>query len=408
VKVITSEVLVFGIASLIVILGYLGDLMFRRFHVPYFLFLLFVGILLGPTFGLVDRTFIIPLLQFFGSFTLIVVTFQSGLNVDLTSILGQSWRAFFQSSFYILVSIALITLASNFILRWDVAQALIFSSMIGGEITAAVVIPLALTLKLPNDVKTILTIETAVSTIYSIVLFYAFLEDWVHGGLNWFTAASSVINKFAVGLAVGAALSPILLKFIDCLEKRGYIPVLSIGLTLTTYSAAEWLGGNGAFAVLVFALILSNYGQHPLRRIPLLSRLNLVPLLERIKSFQDQIAFLLESFFFVSLGMVLAVAYEQLMSDIALGALFTAILLSVRYLAVNLSTRGASTSRYKLPLTVMCAQGLVPATLSVILLNYPVPLKEDFLHYVTYVIILTNLITTIGVGLLSRKGKLTG
>ena len=54
----------------------------------------------------------------------------------------------------------------------------------------------------------------------------------------------------------------------------------------------------------------------------------------------------------------------------------------------------------------MCAQGIVPATLSVILLNYPVPLKEEFLHYVTYIIILTNLITTVGVALLSRKGKL--
>jgi len=180
---------------------------------------LFVEILLGPMLGLVDRNFIIPPLQFFGDFTLIVVTFQSGLNLDLRSILGQSWRAFFQSSFYILVSITLMILISNFVLGWEISQALLFSSMIGGEITAAVVITLALALDLPDDVKTILTIETAVSTIYSIVLFYAFLKSWLHGGINWLAAFSSIFNKFAVGLVIGAALSPILLKFMDYLEK---------------------------------------------------------------------------------------------------------------------------------------------------------------------------------------------
>ena len=317
---IASEVLVFGIAALIVILGYLGDLIFRKFRIPYFLFLLFIGILLGPILGLADRAFIVPILQFFGSFTLIVVTFQSGLNLDFANILGQSWRAFFQSSFYILVSIAFITLVSNLLLGWNITEALIFSSTIGGEITAAVVIPLALTLELPDDVKTVLTIETAVSTIYSIVLFYAFLENWVHGGLNWLAAASSVVNKFAVGIVTGAALSPILLKLLDYLEKGSYIPVFSIGLSLATYSAAEWLGGNGALAVLMFALFLTNYRQPPLRHIPVLSRLKLTPLLEHIKLFHDQIAFLLESFFFfVSLGMILVVTPETIISDIALG-----------------------------------------------------------------------------------------
>lgn len=55
-----SEVLVFGVAALVVVLGYLGYLLFRRLHIPYFLFLLFVGVVVGPILGLADRSFLLP------------------------------------------------------------------------------------------------------------------------------------------------------------------------------------------------------------------------------------------------------------------------------------------------------------------------------------------------------------
>lgn len=161
------------------------------------------------------------------------------------------------------------------------------------------------------------------------------------------------------------------------------------------------LGGNGALAVLVFSLALSNH-----KGLPLISDLDLERLLADVKAFQGQIAFLLESLFFFSLGVVLVVMPETILYDVGLGALFTAILLCTRYLAVYLATYGTSVSNYRLPLTVMCAQGIVPVTLSVILLDYPVPLKEVFLSSVTYIVIFTNLVTTLGVGVLSRLGRI--
>jgi hypothetical protein len=53
---------------------------------------------------------------------------------------------------------------------------------------------------------------------------------------------------------------------------------------------------------------------------------------------------------------------------------------------------------------LMCAQGLVPATLAIIALNLQIPLANSFLNIVTYVIIITNVVTAAG-AVLSRRGS---
>jgi hypothetical protein len=53
----------------------------------------------------------------------------------------------------------------------------------------------------------------------------------------------------------------------------------------------------------------------------------------------------------------------------------------------------------------MCAQGLVPATLVIIALNLNIPLANDFLSIVTYVIIITNIITAAGAILERRRQR---
>ena len=45
---------------------------------------------------------------------------------------------------------------------------------------------------------------------------------------------------------------------------------------------------------------------------------------------------------------------------------------------------------------MMCAQGLVPATLAIISVELALPHSDTYLNIVTYVIILTNIVTAIG------------
>ena len=54
----------------------------------------------------------------------------------------------------------------------------------------------------------------------------------------------------------------------------------------------------------------------------------------------------------------------------------------------------------------MCAQGLTPATLAILAVSLQLPNSDTFVNIVTYVIILTNLVTTIGSIINTRQKKL--
>lgn len=81
------------------------------------------------------------------------------------------------------------------------------------------------------------------------------------------------------------------------------------------------------------------------------------------------------------------------------------VLLAFRTIAANLSRRNSELRTSRFIITLMCAQGLTPATLAIIVLNDGIPLAPVFLNIVTYVIILTNIVTTFGSFWFARRWK---
>ena len=51
----------------------------------------------------------------------------------------------------------------------------------------------------------------------------------------------------------------------------------------------------------------------------------------------------------------------------------------------------------------MCAQGLTPATLAILAVSLQLPHSDTFVNIVTYIIILTNIVTTVGAILSQRE-----
>ncbi|MFQ5712289.1 MAG: cation:proton antiporter [Candidatus Geothermarchaeales archaeon] len=398
-----SELLVFLILSIIILSGFAGHLFFERTGIPSFLFLILMGVIMGPVLHIVDRSSFLPVLGVFGSFTLIMVTFYSGLNLDIKNIISQSGRTLLQSTLFIVVSISLIGMAGHTIFGWDLIQALILGSMTGGEITAAVVVPLAFSLGFSDDVKSLLTLESAISTVYSVVFFFAFLQQWQLGNIDLSIAAASIMTNFSVGIVFGIIFSLVFLRILHHYRGKSYTYVLTIGMVIAIYTMVELLNGNGAFGVLMLGLFLSN------ERI--LSRffgvdMDIRVIFPSLNHFQSEVSFLLETFFFVFLGSVFTIEPSSILTNLLYSAVFLSILLTVRYMAVFIATYNSPLAKNRFDITYMCAQGLVPATLSILLLNYNVPLKDVFLSIITYIIILTNVVTAVGVWHSSRRRRL--
>ena len=69
----------------------------------------------------------------------------------------------------------------------------------------------------------------------------------------------------------------------------------------------------------------------------------------------------------------------------------------------SISTFRSEIAKDKGLILVAFAQGTTPATLAILALSYNLPLSGSFLTLVTYIIIFTNIITTVGAFSFARK-----
>jgi cell volume regulation protein A len=385
--------LVFAVVAGIIIIGFAGEFFFKKTGIPIFIFLILTGIILGPILNLFPREPLLPALAIFAELTLLMVLFYGGIGLKPASVLASGGRAFIQTAIYVISSIVLIGFLGTLVLRWDILPSFIFASMIGGETTAAVVVPLSRSMKLQESTAAFLTVESAMNSIFSIVLFFAFVGVYNTGESNWFVALSSIASQFSVGIVSGALLSLVWIFILDRFQKQKFTYVLTLALVLITYSLTSQLGGNGVLAVLVFGIILGNY--YLVNRL-FRRQINIDSLQKQLGGFQEEMSFLMETLFFVFLGLTFLIKPSLVATNLSLGILFLVVLLVFRFAATRVSTYRSELYTERRTIVLMCAQGLTPATLAILAVSLQIPLADTFLNIATYVIILTNIVTTVG------------
>ena len=103
--------------------------------------------------------------------------------------------------------------------------------------------------------------------------------------------------------------------------------------------------------------------------------------------------------------MTFVITPALVVSNLSIGLLILVMLLATRFAAVKISTFRSELNNERRQILFTCAMGLTPATLAVLAVSLQLPLADTFLNIVTYVIILTNLVTTVGSILNMRRWK---
>ena len=394
--------LIFALVAGIIIIGFAGELFFKKTGIPIYIFLILTGIILGPILNLFPRESLIPELAIFAEFTLFMVLFYGGLGLNFGSVLANGGRALLQTVIYVGSSMVLIGLIGIFVLKWNVLSAFILASIIGGETTAAVVVPLSRAMKLSEGAVAFLTMESAMNSILSVVFFFAFVGIYHSAGIGWLSIVFGISQQFLIGIAVGVVLSLPWIFLLDRFQKQKLTYVLTLGFVLITYTLSTFLGGNGILAVLIFGIILGNY--RLLNRL-FRRQINMDPLEKQLEMFQGEISFFLETLFFVFLGLTFVITPALVVSNLSIGLLILVMLLATRFAAVKISTFKSELNNERRQILFTCAMGLTPATLAVLAVSLQLPLAGTFLNIVTYVIILTNIVTTVGSILNMRRWK---
>lgn len=390
--------LLFFIAGGIVLVGFLGNVAFERFKIPDVLLLLGVGVVLGPVLKLIDHRLLSSFAESFGMFALIVILFEGGMDVKIRTLI----QAFRSATLLVLVSFFLtagaITACLHQFMAWPLLPSLMMGTILGCT-SAAIVVPVVAKMTLKEEVKTILTIESAMSDVLAVVLAVSLIEFARFESIGIEKPLRAIASSFSIAIVLGTVAGLFWYKVLRVLGDRKYSYMVTLGVVLVVTAIVDFLGGSGPIAILLFGIVLGNCGE-----IPFLSGPPACGVIEEtIKFFHGEVTFFIRTFFFVYIGMLMTPAA---LTPRYLGvsvALFV-IIAVMRYLSVEfVERRSGRDPADRRALFFMHPRGLASAVLASLPVSAGVQGSEDFIVYTVSVIVLSNILMTAGVFRMEKK-----
>ncbi len=394
-----DAIVVFSIVAGIIAVGFLANLLFKKTGLPSSLFLILIGIILGPILALVSLEEVNPVTPFLTTLTLMMILFEGGLNMDIYKVISQSFRAAILAVLYVVSATAFVTLFARFFLGFQWLEALMLGPMTAGT-SSVVIIPLVSKLGVNKEVEVTLSLESTITDVLNIVLVLVILQTYVSGFVDIQQTLVTIIGKFAVGAVLGAVVGILWIRVLYLERKEEYVYILTLGVLIGVYAISETFGGSGPLSALLFGLMLGND-----REVFRTLRVKLdLSYLSEVKTFvkrtQGELAFLIRAFFFVFLGLIYGLGGGEF--PIWLGVLIALIIVSVnlvfRHAAATIATWRTNMFQYRRFMTFMCGIGLANATLSILIyeeLSLTVPYAYLYPTIVTNIIMVTNIITSI-------------
>ena len=388
--------LAFGLAGIIIFIGFIGHYLFRITGIPDILILMIVGILLGPVFGVIDAEMLSPISHVFIVLALIIILFDGGLNMSMQKVIKETPRAMILTLLGVTLSIFLTTIFTYFVLQWNFLTSLLLGIVLAG-VSSSVVIPLINRINVPDAIKTMLTLESAFTDAIVIVLGLALLQFMTTAQSEIYTVAHDVAGAFSIAIVVGIIMGIIWLKVLKYIRGEKYDDILTLSIVFLCYAVTEGLGGNGAIFALFFGLVLGN-GIYFSRLVKMKQSIQADGIM---KKFHGEISFLITTFFFVYLGLILIVRnYIVFLFSVTL----TLILFFGRYLATNIISWGKPFLKKSMNvMTIMLPRGLSAAVMAELIVLSGIPNAEVFPQVVIVVIISTVVIAGVGTSILKRK-----
>ena len=402
------------------ILGFVGNLIFNRTQIPSIVWLLFFGLIVGFIFQIqetIPESILKTLSSFVGAIAIIIILFDGGINTDLYQLFRGAPRGFLLSISAFLLSIlaamiVVVILSATLMPAIPMENSLLIGAILGAIVagtSSPIVIPLASKLKnLQDKTKTALSIESIITDPLCIVVVLAasYMLIDMGGSIDLGAGIKNLVSTFSVGAVVGGVLGLFWLPIMHKVRKQQFSYVVTLAVVFLVYALTEsWWGGGGAIACLMFGLVLGN-GKKILKMIKYSGKG--FEMDAETKQFHALTSFIIRTFFFVYLGMM--VSFQKI-EFILVGIVVLLALFAVRYLAIYLSTyKGGFERDDQQTMMVMMPRGLAAAILAIIygpaFVNKLMPGLDGFFKESVFVIILgTAIICTVGVSIIAHNEK---
>jgi len=412
------------ILGAIMVLGFIGNLIFNRTQIPSIVWLLLFGLAIGLVFKVrtLDPDLLMTISKFFAAVAIVIILFDGGINTDLYQLFRGAPRGLLLSvsafSLSVLATLVIVVLLSatavvNIPLENSVILGIILGAIVGGT-SSPIVIPLASRLRnLQNKTKMVVSIESIITDPLCIVVVLAAVYMLTFaGGIDLSLGIRNLISTFSVGAVMGFVLGLLWLPVMHRVRKEQFSYVITLAVVFLVYSLTALVvevekGGEGAGAIacLVFGLVLGN-GKKVLKILKYEGRG--FEMDQETKHFHSLISFVIRTFFFVYLGIM--VSFQKI-EFILIGIGILVVLIAARYAAILISTyKGGFEKDDKQTMIALMPRGLAAAILALNfgpgLVEKLMPGLEGFFEDVAFVVILgTAIICTIGVSVIAYFEK---
>lgn len=436
----------------IIAIGFTAALIFERTKVPDLLILILLGVLLGPValiyFGIVfvPQGVLEAAAPYFAAVALMMILFDGGLNLPLLQVIRKIGAIGIQTGVAFVGTVVCVAYVAIVVLGYDPIIGVLLGAVLGGT-SSAVVIGVVRALRVGEDTKVVLTLESVLTDILCVVTVLGIIEllrsgqgasSWPPGPGQIAIVVVKLAQAFFVALAISFAFGIGWLFLLRRASKKPFAYMLTIAMLFILYGVTESAGGSGAMASFVFGLMLGNHEE--LRRRLKFKGQFVVD--ERIRQFHGELSFVIRTFFFVFLGLVFtfqfgsgwAVSTELPVLSAANG---TFVLFLIGVLAIFLAITGVRmiTAVFtgwvlhrpqgeRRVLWSLMGRGLAAAVLAslpftipaftspasendVIYQGFMAPYQMQFLNIVFFIIILTVVVTTFGAATYARAPLVT-
>lgn len=279
--------------------------LFSHTKIPDALLLMLVGLLVGPVLGLLDPSFFGDAGELVVMVVLVILLFQSGLGLKW-SVVRQAWQGTLRLSVAnFAATMALVGVILWLIFDFHPLIAFMVGSIVGGT-SSAVVIPLLKQLTVSDESRAMLTLESVFSDVLTIVITFALLEAYEIGSINVGIITWDVLMSFVGAAVIGVIVALVWSRLLSTVRQMKNSILTTPAIVFVLFGFVEALNLSGPIAALAFGIMMGNVanlnnwlGQ---RSTFLRYVFWLTPLSKREKIAFSEIVFLLQTFFFVFVG----------------------------------------------------------------------------------------------------------
>ena len=375
-------------ASVVIILGVLGEAFFKKTGIPDIAFLMVLGVVIGPVFGIIQPEAVIEIVPYFAALALIIIMFDGGYNLHIGNVLKTAHFAIVLVILGFAVSVGIVAAFGHYGLGWEWMDSILLGAIVGGS-SSIIVFGLVRKLRISDEAKSMLSFESALTDIFATIIAFILFEAILSGQFNLDLLGQTIGRAIAVGLILGFGVGIPWMFFISKLTNAQPNYMLTLGVLFLLFFLANSFGESGALTALVFGLMLGNK-KYLVKKLKIKLPDNTID-----NSLHRQVTFIVRAFFFVFVGLL--ASFGQI--EYVIFGILAAVAIYVGRVVITHTALVKGFSKLDKKVTsVMIPRGLAAAVLATIPLTMGLQNGEAYPQIIFFIILTSVIITTIGLG----------